>query len=115
MPFVDNVYLHQTTRRENDASVTCFPDFTQETLHEVVGTRGRIHYHVPLVWQGDGRIGSTRNALTPAFWRYVRAGGWPLEVETYTYSVLPKTVCNKTLSEMLFEDMHWVRNQLRQV
>ncbi len=115
MPFVDNVYLHQTTRRENDASVTCFPDFTMETLQEVVGARGRIHYHVPLVWQGNGRIGSTRNALTPAFWRYVRAGGWPLEVETYTYDVLPKTVCSKTLSEMLFEDMHWVRNQLRQV
>lgn len=115
MPFVDNVYLHQTTRRENDASVTCFPDLTAATVPELVGARGRIHYHVPLVWQGDTHIGSTRNALTPAFWRYVRAGGWPLEVETYTYNVLPKSVCHKTLSEMLFEDMHWVRNQLRQV
>lgn len=114
-PFVDSVYLHQTTRRENDASVTCYPDLTSAILPELVGSRGRVHYHVPLVWQGNSHIGSTRNALTPAFWRYVRAGGWPLEIETYTYDVLPSTVCHRTLSEMLFEDMCWVRNQLRQV
>lgn len=114
MPFVDPIYLHQTIRRENDASITCFPDLTSAILPELIGARGRIHYHVPLAWQGDSHLCSTRNALTPSFWRYVRAGGWPLEIETYTYNILPKNLCHRTLSEMLFEDMCWVRNQLRQ-
>jgi hypothetical protein len=113
-PFVDPVYLHQTIRREHDASMTCYPDLTSAILPELIGARGRIHYHVPLVWPGNSHITSTRNALTPAFWRYVRAGAWPLEIETYTYNVLPADLRHRTLSEMLFEDIAWVRSQLCQ-
>ena len=29
-PFLDATYLHQTRRREDDASLTCFPDLTRE-------------------------------------------------------------------------------------
>ncbi len=112
-PFLDSVYLHQTRRREADASLTCFPDLTPEILPEIVGTRGRIHYHVPLSWEGNGRLGTTRHALTPAFWRYVRAGGWPLELETYTYNVLPHALREHTLSEVLLSDFHWTLDQLR--
>ncbi len=112
-PFFDEVYLHQTRRREADASLLCFEDLTRDILPELLGTRGRIHYHVPLTWTGNGRMGSTRNTLTPAFWRYVRAGGWPVEVETYTYFVYPEHLRHRTLSESLLADMAWVREQLR--
>ena len=114
-PFIDGVYLHQTRRRENDASITCFPDLTPEVLPELAGRRGRVHCHVPLAWEGAGAIGSTRHALTPAFWRYVRAGGWPIEVETYTYSVLPEHLRTRTLSEAILDDIRWVKAQLRNV
>lgn len=112
-PFLDDVYLHQTARREDDATLTCFPDLTREILPELAGRRGRIHYHVPLTWPGDGRLGSTRHALTSAFWRYVRAGGWPVEVETYAYFVYPDYLRTRTLSESLLADLNWVRAQLR--
>ncbi len=112
-PFMDSVYLHQVRRREHDASLTCFNDLTADILPELIGHRGRIHYHVPLTWQGDARLTSTRNTLTPAFWRYVRAGGWPVEVETYAYFVYPSYLRSRTLSESLLADMNWVRQQLR--
>ncbi len=111
--FIDGVYLHQTRRREEDASLRCFPDLTPEIFPELLGRRGRIHCHVPLAWEGIGRLGSTRNTLTPAFWRYVRSGGWPVEVETYTYHVLPDAFRERTLSEMLLADLRWVCEQLR--
>lgn len=112
-PFIDGIYLHQTRRREEDATLRCFPDLTPDVLPELLGRRGRIHCHVPLAWEGIGRLGSTRNALTPAFWRYVRAGGWPVEIETYTYHVLPEAFHGRTLSETLLLDFRWVLDQLR--
>lgn len=115
LPFVDKEYLHQTRRREEDASLTYFKDLTEEVVPQLLGSIGRIHYHVPLVWQGTARLESTRRSLTPAFWRYVRAGGWPLEVETYTYFVCPEAFRSKTLSEWLLEDILWVKRQLASV
>ncbi len=113
IPFLDQRYLHQTRRRETDASLVCFEDLTAEILPELIGHRGRIHYHVPLTWQGNLRMTSTRNTLTSAFWRYVRAGGWPVEVEAYAYSIYPDQLRTHTLSESLLADMSWVREQLR--
>lgn len=114
-PFVDEVYLHQVRRREFDASLTCFDDLTPEVIPQLLGQGGRIHYHVPLAWEGSSTIGSTRRTLTHAFWRYVRAGGWPIEVETYTYLVSPDMLRRQTLSEALLEDLIWVQKQLRSV
>ena len=114
-PFIDQEYLHQTRRREANADLTCFADLTEEVLPQLVGSSGRIHYHVPLAWAGTIQLESTRRSLTPAFWRYVRAGGWPLEVETYTYFVYPEMLRKKTLSECLLEDIVWVKRQLQSV
>jgi hypothetical protein len=114
-PFIDQEYLHQTRRREANADLTCFADLTEEVLPQLVGSSGRIHYHVPLAWAGTIQLESTRRSLTPAFWRYVRAGGWRVEVETYTYFVYPEMLRKKTLSECLLEDIVWVKRQLQSV
>lgn len=115
LAFNDGTYLHQVRRREENAALKCFPDLTPDSLPEILGRRGRIHCHVPLAWEGIGRLGSTRHTLTPAFWRYVRAGGWPIEIETYTYPELPSAFHGHTLSEMLLQDFRWVHQQLRSV
>ena len=114
-PFLDPIYMHQVCRREEDASMTCFADLDAESLPQILGRRGRIHFHVPLTWAGTGALGTTRHTLTPAFWRYVRAGGWPIEVESYAYFVYPDYLRTRTLSESLLGDLTWVRDQLRSV
>ena len=112
-PFLDAVYLHQTRRQEERSRLTAYADLTRDIFPELIGRHGRIHYHVPLSWTGNDRLGSTRHTLTPDFWRFVRAGGWPVEVETYAYSVYPEQLRTRTLSELLLADICWVRDQLR--
>ena len=115
LPFLDLVYLHQTRRLEPNGVLCSFPDLTTEVIHELLNSSARIHYHVPLAWAGEGHLRSTRQTLTPGFWRYVRAGGWPVEVETYAFSVYPSSLRTCTLSEALFADIRWVQEQLSRV
>ncbi len=112
LPFLDAAYMHQTRIREADGTLTCFPDFTPDVLQQILGREARIHYHVPPAWEGTEHLHSTRDTLTPAFWRYVRAGGWPIEVETYAYFVSPGCMRANTLSEALLKDIRWTLAQL---
>lgn len=112
-PFLDPTYMHQTRLRNPDGTLQCHPDLTETVLPELIGRGGRVHYHVPLSWDGTAALRSTRDTLTPAFWRYLRAGGWPLEIETYAHFVMPETIRTHTLSEMLLRDIRWTLSNLR--
>lgn len=114
-PFVDREYLHQTRVVNETGEIERIADMTDEVLPQLIGKEGRIHYHVPLAWEGTAVLKSTRETLTPAFWRYVRSGGWPLEIETYTYFVYPQALRCKTLSKWLLDDFVWVKEQLKKV
>jgi hypothetical protein len=73
----------------------------------------RVHMHVPLDWPGDGVLGTTRELLTPAFWRAVASGVCPhLEVETYTYAVLPPAFAGAPLSVCAGRELAWARAQV---
>lgn len=88
-PFLaDNVYLHQ--RRGN-----------------------RIHFHIPLYWEGDGKIASTRETITASFLREVISRGIPLEIETYTYNVLPESLKPSSVVDMIVKEELWLRNKLK--
>ena len=88
--FDDGVYLHQTVassgRRWRDV-----PDWLA-TPDPDAGTL-RIHAHVPLHWAGEEHLRTTRHTLTDSFWREARRSRCPhLEVETYTFDVLPREI-----------------------
>ena len=112
-PFLDSVYLHQTRTLGSDGTLNRYPDLTPDILPALRGLRGRTHFHVPLAWKGNQSLRSTRDTLTPDFWRYVKNHGWPLELETYTYRVLPSALRSQTLSEMIVYDFRWMQEQLR--
>ncbi len=112
LPFLDASYMHQTRIQTPEGQIHYHADFTPDILQHITGNVARIHYHVPLTWEGTGTLHSTRETLTPAFWRYVRAGGWPIEVETYAYFVSPDFLRAHTLSEALLKDIKWCLDQL---
>lgn len=114
-PFVDPTYMHQTRVLGERSSLICHQDLTESLLPEIAGRAARIHYHVPLDWSGTPALRSTRETLTPGFWRYLRAGGWPVEIETYAHFVMPGALRTRTLSEMLLRDIRWTLNNLRTV
>lgn len=114
--FDEPVYLHQVRAENKDGTLRSWTDLREglkglEDLPE--GVTARIHFHVPLFWEGAGALGSTQNTLTPEFWRLCREGASPhLEMETYTFSVLPETAGKYDLTEMLEREYLWVLQQI---
>ena len=81
------------------------------------GGRLRTHFHMPVFWDQDGAFGSTRAELS----RVLRSLASPLsesplpllEVETYTWGVLPDWdglqpgLVQGLLQELRFVREHW--------
>jgi sugar phosphate isomerase/epimerase len=116
-PFAEPVYLHQV--KGHAASGAQFAWFDLPTaLEEIPGFTDldevRVHFHVPLFFTGNGPIGSTAGTLTPEFFQELRAGACPhLEIETYTFDVLPPEVHPGEIAESIAHEYAWVLGRLR--
>lgn len=113
-PFDEPVYFHQTAARRGDR-VLRWPDLGVALADPAAAScdAWRIHYHVPLDWPGDAHLGSTRDTMTPAFWRALADGACPhLEVETYTYEVLPPGLAAPDRETMMNRELAWVLDRL---
>ena len=68
----------------------------------------RTHFHVPLDWGGDGVFGTTRDGLSPEFFRLLAGGAVPhVELETYTFAVLPEAWRARSVEESLAAEYEW--------
>jgi sugar phosphate isomerase/epimerase len=116
--FIDPVYLHQTKIRLPRGQIAAYPDLTEATLdaaREQTDCELRTHFHVPLYFEGDGVLASTHTDLTPAFFEHVRARRIPLEVETYTFDVLPPDLRAPTVVDSLVRELEWAFRATRGV
>jgi len=86
-PFTDEVYLHQT-RVKSDAGLERFSDLP-DALGAAPDGEWRVHFHVPLNFAGDGGLGSTASFLDDEFFAEALAPGRHIEIETYSFDVLP--------------------------
>ncbi|MDA3872931.1 MAG: metabolite traffic protein EboE [Kiritimatiellae bacterium] len=88
--FDDGVYLHQV-KSSTGRSWRDIPEYLQSPDPDAGCLR--IHAHVPLHWPGTAELRSTRHTLSPGFWQALRESNCRhLEVETYTFNVLPEAV-----------------------
>lgn len=112
--FDEPTYLHQVIRRTPDG-LKPFVDLPQAlALGDVAdGEEWRVHFHVP-VFLGDlGAFSSTRDFLQDILALHRQSPISPqLEVETYTWDVLPDTIRGKTVAEDIVSEMRWVLDQL---
>lgn len=113
--FDEPVYLHQVrARRGRSADIKAWLDLplALRDLEEYPeDCLVRIHFHVPLFWQGAGSLFSTAETMTSAFWEKVQSASCPhVEVETYTFNVLPTVAAGKlTLEECVYQELQWVQ------
>jgi hypothetical protein len=73
----------------------------------------RVHFHVPLFYQGNSALQSTAGSLTPEFLHHLRTGICPhLEIETYTFDVLPPEANPGHIVKSVAKEYSWVLQQL---
>ena len=73
----------------------------------------RVHFHVPLFFGGHGPLQSTVGSLTPEFLHHLRTGVCPhLEIETYTFDVLPPEVHPGDIVKSVAQEYAWVLNKI---
>jgi sugar phosphate isomerase/epimerase len=116
-PFVEPVYLHQVkgmTRHGSLRSWNDLPDALRDVKDRAEVERLRIHFHVPLCWDGSTRVGTTGSLLSPAFFDRLREGvSSHLEIETYTFDVLPDALQCGDVVESIVREYAWAMSRLK--
>lgn len=114
--FDDGVYLHQVVQRHHEA-ITRWTDLGPafEALRGgEAGGEWRVHCHVPIFLERAGEFYSTQPTLKAAL-ACTRAGfvAPHLEVETYTWDVLPPQLRDCSRADAIARELNWVIEDLR--
>ena len=114
LPYDEPIYLHQTALRDHAGTVTQYADLTPAlaALHAARYTELRTHFHVPIYTDSYGELQSTNDAIVETL-RLWQADPFThhLEVETYTWDVLPDHQ-RLTLTESIARELDWVLRNL---
>jgi sugar phosphate isomerase/epimerase len=114
--FAEDVYLHQVVERRADASLRHFvdlPDALAAAADDADPREWRVHFHVPLFRQHLGVLGSTQPWVA-ALLRLLAARAYDghLEVETYTWDVLPEVYRGEPVATAVARELAWTMEQL---
>ena len=114
--FIDPCYLHQSCLTGADGTQQRFPDLPEAIdAAAALANPGelRTHFHIPLCVAGGPGFRSTRDDLDVSFWQRVATGYAPhIEVETYTFAVLPPELRRLPVEENIAAELAWVRRAL---
>jgi hypothetical protein len=113
--FDDPVYLHQTIEKRNGA-ITHYldiPDATAAYDGKVDGREWRTHFHVPVFLDDVGVFKTTRPDIEAAL-RYHASDpvSDQVEIETYTWDVLPASFKTGDIVDYVSREMEWVKDSL---
>jgi hypothetical protein len=114
--FNEPVYLHQVVARKTDNNLLRYKDlpealadFDNETVEE-----WRAHFHVPISIKEIGLLSTTQEDITEVL-KLQKSDPFThhLEVETYTWEVLPQQI-KLPITESISKELQWVVDQLAQ-
>lgn len=109
--FCEPVYLHQTVIRTEHGILRRYADLPEALRDHPVGKgeEWRIHFHVPIFVERMPTYGTTRffvESLLPLLDETVL-----LEVETYTWEVLPLELRAETVDHSIVRELQWLKGQ----
>jgi hypothetical protein len=115
-PFAEGVYLHQVVERRAGRLTRYLdlPEALEAAARDGAGTREwRIHFHVPLFREELGRFASTQDYLRGVLALLRSEAHTPhLEVETYTWDVLPEAYRREDIASAVARELRWVLTEL---
>jgi sugar phosphate isomerase/epimerase len=113
--YADTVYLTQTMQMK-DGVLTRFLNLEDafEAWENDPGPRQwRVHFHVPVFLDDLGLFRSTRFAIEDGLAVHKKTPLSPqLEIETYTWDVLPDDLKTGDIVEYVCREIEWVKDQL---
>jgi hypothetical protein len=115
-PFTRTIYLTQTLERRDGNAAACFLNL-EDALAAWRADPGprhwRVHIHVPVFLESLGLFGSTQPQVVTALACHRETPIAPhLEVETYTWDVLPDELRTQGIVDDVCREVEWVRDQL---
>ena len=114
--FADTTYLHQVVARTKEGGLKSYPDLPQALakLGDTQDLEWRVHFHVPIFLANYGTFQATQEDIVEVL-KLVNADPSitnHLEVETYTWEVLPQDT-HLTLGDAISRELAWVKEQLQ--
>ena len=120
--FADDVYLHQVIARDADGKLKFYRDLPEalnsqpSTLNSQLAPEWRIHFHVPLHAPAAPPFENTNDhllgildllAANPKLCSH-------LEMETYTWEVLPPELKAQSVVDQLAAEYEWTLGRLKE-
>jgi hypothetical protein len=117
--FKENVYLHQVIARQPDGSLVRFKDLDVALASQLVRepfpeSEWRVHFHIPLHSQPPEGFETTADHILGVL-KELQAQPRlcsHLEMETYTWSVLPEPLKSRDVTDQLVGEYQWTLKQL---
>ena len=113
--FTDDVYLHQVVVRDRDRNLTRYRDLDIALAEaDSASNEWRIHFHIPLHSDPTDLFENTSEHIlgvmdiltqNPALCSH-------LEIETYTWEVMPAEFKNRTVVDQLVAEYQWCLREL---
>jgi len=117
--FAEDVYLHQVIAQAADGSLTRFRDLAPALNSPLAqspdpASEWRVHFHVPLHWQPTGELNTTADHVLGLL-KLLQSQPQlcsHLEMETYTWAVLPEPWRSRDVVDQLVGEYDWTLRQL---
>jgi sugar phosphate isomerase/epimerase len=119
--FQDEVYLHQVVGRRADGSLSRYRDLDAALAAagrdaDFADEEWRVHFHIPLHAEPDGEFRNTSGDLTELLRLLGRSPALcqHLEMETYTWEVMPPAFRNRCVEDQIVAEYRWTLARLRE-
>ena len=114
LPFDEPTYLHQAVVKRSDGKLIRYTDLGSalSSLDAYAYDEIRTHFHVPVFTETYGKLYSTQEDIIETLRLWLKNPFTQhLEVETYTWDVLPKNMQTNRVNGIIRE-LNWVKKTL---
>jgi len=113
--FDEPIYLHQVIAKTNAGGLTKYRDLAEALPHiqQVDHIEWRSHFHVPIFLENYGEISSTQSDIIDVLnLQNDQSRTNHIEVETYTWNVLPKAL-QIPIEDSISREINWLLDHLK--
>jgi hypothetical protein len=113
--YAEGTYLHQTVTRAGNGTITRYVDLPDALAapEALAAEEWRVHFHVPIFQPDVAPLATTQNFLADVLALHRETPISPhLEVETYTWDVLPPELRAVPVEEAIARELQWVEARL---